>query len=41
MLHLGTLADLLALDGDGKRRILNVLDLPLGGAPLQHPPQYL
>jgi len=41
MLHFGTLADLLVTDKNGNRRILNVLDLPLGGAPIPYPPQYL
>jgi hypothetical protein len=40
LLRLGTLKDLLAKDKQGKRRILNVLDLPMGGAPVPMPPQY-
>jgi hypothetical protein len=38
-LHQGTLLDLLDPDKD-KRGGLNVLDLPMGGAPVPTPPHY-
>jgi hypothetical protein len=40
MLHIGTLEDLLHVDADGKRQILNALDIKMGGAPMATPPQY-
>jgi hypothetical protein len=40
MLRVGTLQDLLITDQQGKHRILNILDLPMGGATIPMPPQY-
>lgn len=40
MLRVGTLQDFLITDKQGKRRILNALDLPMGGATVPMPPQY-
>jgi hypothetical protein len=40
MLKMGTLEDLLQVDKNGKQPILNVLDIPLGGAALNIPTQF-
>ena len=40
MLHRGTLQDLLESDDGRTCRGLNILDLPMGGAPIPMPPQY-
>ena len=40
MLRSGTLADLLDTNEQGERRILNILDLPMGGVRDHTPPQY-
>jgi hypothetical protein len=40
MLKMGTLDDLLRVDEQGKQPILNVLDIPLGGAATHMPPQF-
>jgi hypothetical protein len=36
----GTLLDLLERDAQGNRRVLNVLDIKMGGAPIPPPPGY-
>jgi hypothetical protein len=40
MLMQGTFEDLLRVDDDGKRPILNVLDIPLGGATIDIPKKF-
>lgn len=40
MLLQGTFEDLLRVDEEGKRRILNVLDIPLGGRAVKIPKKF-
>jgi hypothetical protein len=40
MLMQGTFEDLLRVDEEGKRRILNVLDIPLGGRAVKIPKKF-
>lgn len=40
MLKIGTLEDLLHVGENGKQPILNILDIPLGGAALNIPTQF-
>jgi hypothetical protein len=40
MLRTGTLEDLLNVGENGKQPILNILDIPLGGAALNIPTQF-
>ena len=39
-LYSGKLLDLLERDGQGKKRVLNILEIKMGGAPIPPPPCY-
>jgi hypothetical protein len=39
-LHRGTLLDLLTTDEDGNQRVLHIIDIPMGSAPIPTPPGY-